>query len=167
VRNRTDEALSDLEITGTARDKTGKLIASGSSQGVAPSVMEPGEWSFGYVYFGLNDLPIDATFDLTATASKAGGEFMSDVDLVVKEVSQTAGDYGQQLVGILASESSAEIKGPISVLAICFDGGKPVSTVSGYTDGDSVAPNGTISFSLDLFDRRCPAFALGASGYDY
>jgi hypothetical protein len=167
VRNRTNAPLQDISVTGTVRDRAGKLLGSGSSQAMVPSVVQPGEWGFGYVYFGTEDLPADAAFDLKAEGSPVESTGFDDVDLEVTEVSRANGEFGAQLVGIMRNTSDATIEGPIDVVAICFDGAVPTSTVSGFTDGDEVAAGATTSFSLDLLDASCPAFAIGGSGYNF
>jgi hypothetical protein len=167
IRNDTDEALQDLTVSGTARDSGGALIGSGSADDLVPSIIQPGEWGFGSVSFGAADLPADAGFDLEAQGSPFDPTDIGDVDLETKEVRQTTGENGGQIVGILENTSDAKVLGPISVLAICFDGDEPVATVSGYTDIDDVEAGGTTPFSLDLFDTACPAFAIGGSGYNF
>ncbi len=168
VRNRTANALTSLEVTGTARNEAGTLVASGSSHGLVPAVLLPGEWGFGQVYFGGSDLPGDATFDLTATGRTAEeNRFFGAADVTVVEVARAAGLVGEAIVGIVRNTTGEEVRGPISTVVICFADGRPTSTHQGYVDGNSVPPGATVSLSVDLFDSRCPAFALGASGYRF
>jgi hypothetical protein len=42
IRNSTNDAVSHLEITGSARTPTRKLIANGNSQGTTPATLQPG-----------------------------------------------------------------------------------------------------------------------------
>lgn len=168
VRNRTEDTVYSVEASGTARASDGSLSGSGSSQGFAPSTVAPGEWAFGYLYFS-NELPADATFEVTATGESDAG-FIGSVDVRPVEVNQVPGEYSAlQVVGIVANETDAQVEGPISVAVACFDGaGTTVTGVhTSYTDADSVAAGGTTSFSVDLFDTDCPNFAVGASGYDF
>lgn len=76
---------------------------------------------------------------------------------------------GQQVVGIVVNETDNTVQGPVSVNVICFDeaGTTVTGTHGGFTDADTIAPGGTASFSVDLFDGPCPNFAVGASGYDF
>jgi hypothetical protein len=167
VRNRTSEAVSFTVVSGTARDSSGSLIGSGESQGFEPAVIGPGEWAIGYVYFGWDDLPPDATFDLTATGQPVDGYFI-ELNATVEEFNRTQGSFGEAIVGIAKNTHDVEINGPVSVMVGCFsaDGDRLISTYSAYTDGEGIAPGGTSSFSVDLFDD-CPVFALGVSGYGY
>lgn len=167
IRNRTSDTLSNIEVTGTARSGDGKLIGSGSSQGFVPSNVKSGEWAFGYVFIDAGDLPVDATFDFTATGDKGeeSGLFGA-VDVKVAEVEITKAQFGgNQVVGVLQNPTSEEVAGPVSVDVMCFDGDRPVSTHRSYAEGDSVPPNGTTSFSVDLFEASCGTFAIGASGH--
>jgi len=167
VRNRTSETLANIEVTGTARDAAGSLIGSGSSQGFAPDLVLPGEWAVGYVYFDSGKLKVDTEYDLTATGSEPD-EFMSAVDVEVVEVSQTTGQFGDQLVGIVENPTDAEVGGPIDVMVACFDeAGELLHTTSDFVEGDSLPPRGTSSFSVDLFDDPCENWAVGSSGYNF
>ena len=167
VRNRTSEAVSSTIVSGTARDSSGSLIGSGESQGFEPAVIGPGEWAVGYVYFGWNDLPADATFDLTATGQPVD-EYFIELNATVEEFNRTQGSFGETIVGIAKNTHDVEIRGPVSVMVGCFskDGDRLTSTYSTYTDGDGISPGGTSSFSVGLLDD-CPVFALGVSGYGY
>lgn len=166
IRNRTDTALSNLEVTGTARDAKGGLAGSGSSQGFAPETVQPGEWAVGYVYIDAK-LDSDTEFDLTATGQEPD-DFLSAIDLSIVEVALTQGQFGNQLVGIVENPTENEVQGPVSVLAGCFSkDGSLIGTPNGFAEADSVVAGGTSSFAIDLFDNPCAAWAVGASGYDY
>lgn len=167
VRNRTGKTIYDIEASATARGADGALAGSGSSQGFAPTAVGDGEWAFGYVYFS-NDMPDGATFDVTATGEDDAG-FISSVDVRPAELNKVPGQYSdEQIVGIVANESGADVSGPVSVMAACFDeaGTTILDVVTDYTDADTIAADGTASFAIDLFETPCPVYAVGASGYD-
>jgi len=50
-RNNTSAAIAHVEVAATAKDPTGKIVASGSSQGTEPSTVQPRQWALGYIYF--------------------------------------------------------------------------------------------------------------------
>ncbi|SEC07544.1 hypothetical protein SAMN04489844_1628 [Nocardioides exalbidus] len=167
IRNMTASPLANLEVSGTARDGAGNLMGSGSSQGFAPELVNPGEWAFGYVYIDGVKAAKDTEFDFTATGSEPE-DFLSSVDVEIVEVATTEGSFGDNLTGILKNPTGQEVSGPIDVSAACFDkSGALISTQSGFADSDSIASGGTSSFSVDLFDEACEIFAMGASGYDF
>ena len=167
IRNMTSSPLTNLEVSGTARDGAGELMGSGSSQGFAPELVNAGEWAFGYVFIDGVKAAKDTEFDFTATGSEPD-EFLSSVDVEILEVALTKGNYGNNLTGILKNPTDEEVSGPVDVSAACFDkSGALISTQSGYADSDSLAPGGTSSFSVDLFDEPCEFFAMGSSGYNF
>lgn len=168
VRNRTANTIYSIEASATARAADGSLAGSGSSQGFAPSRVEPGEWAFGFVYFS-SDLPPDATFEVTATGED-DDSFVGSLDVKPVETNQVPGEYTpSQVVGIVSNEHGEQVDGPISVTVACFDdAGTTIRSVHGsYTDADSIAAGGTASFSVDVFDGTCPNYAVGASGYNF
>ena len=167
VRNLTGSTLYRIEASAVARAADGSLAGSGGSQlGFNPSVVEPGEWAFGYVYFGA-DLPKDATIDVTATGHTEPGTFLPSVDVTPVEINVVEGQFSQQIVGIVSNGSTEDVTGPIGVTAVCFDesGTAIAGRLDGYADSDTIIAGGTASFSIGLAGNDCPNFALGASGY--
>lgn len=167
VRNRTGSTVYGVEASATARAGDGSLAGSGSSQGFTPFTVEPGEWAFGYVFFGA-DLPGDARIDVTATGETESG-LLSRLDVRPVETNIVASQFGQQIVGIVSNENSEKVSGPISVDAICFDAGGTaiIGTHRTFTDGDEIAPGGTASFAIDLFKGECPNYAVGGAGFNW
>jgi hypothetical protein len=168
VRNMTDETVYSIEASATARGADGSLAGSGSSQGFTPTTVGAGEWAFGYLYFGA-DVPADATLDITATAESDDG-FLSNVDVTPVESNVTPSQYtGQQVVGIVANETGADVGGPVSVSVLCMDAAGTAVTAShfSFTDADTIPADGTASYAVDLFDDPCPNYAVGASGFDF
>jgi len=167
IRNMTTSPLTNLAVSGTARDGAGGLMGSGSSQGFAPELVNPGEWAFGYVFIDGVKAAKDTEFDFTATGNEPD-DLLSSVDVEVVEVALTKGNFGDNLTGILKNPTDAEVSGPVDVSVACFDkSGALISTQSGYADSDSLPPGGTSSFSVDLFEEPCEFFAVGSSGYNF
>jgi hypothetical protein len=167
IRNMTASPLTNLEVSGTARDGAGELMGSGSSQGFAPELVKPGEWAFGYVFIDGVKAAKDTEFDFTATGNEPDN-FSGSIDVEIVEVALTKGNFGDNLTGILKNPTDEEVSGPVDVSAACFDkSGALISTQSGFADSDSLAPGGTSSFSVDLFEDPCEFFAVGSSGYNF
>lgn len=167
IRNMTESPLANLEVSGTARDGGGQLMGSGASQGFAPELVEPGEWAFGYVFIDGVKAAKGTEFDFTATGSEPD-DLLGSIDVEIVEVALTKGKFGNNLTGIVKNPTEGEVSGPIDVSAACFNkSGTLISTQSGFADSDTLAPGGTSSFSVDLFDAPCESFAMGSSGYDY
>lgn len=170
VRNNTSEVVYRIELSGTARDDAGTLVASGSSQRVAPSYVQPGEWAFASVYFGMNVLDGDETFDFNVTSSGSGpGFFGGSVDLEVTEAEYGQGDFTDRIIGIVANRTDGTVSGPVSVDVACFADGNLVDVFGSFTDGDDIGPGSSDSFTVDLYglEATCDVFAVGASGYDF
>lgn len=165
VRNRTNRTVTEISVTGTARDSSGALVASGSDQGFNPVLVGPGEIAFGYVYFGGGDIPADATFELSGTAAEPGGSVIGSVDLHVEEHNRT----GDSIVVMLRNDTSADVMGPMGLAMVCFDAdGNPITAHRTYTDQDEAAPGATVSASFPFWgDSPCERYLLAGSGYDF
>ncbi|MBO0732054.1 MAG: hypothetical protein J2P57_22530, partial [Acidimicrobiaceae bacterium] len=51
VDNNTSRAVTQVDISGTAKDPTGKIVGIGSSHGTSPPVIQPGEWALAAISF--------------------------------------------------------------------------------------------------------------------
>ncbi|WP_137294773.1 hypothetical protein [Nocardioides dongxiaopingii] len=164
VRNRTEETLTGVAVAGTVRKPDGTLAGSGESQGLTPMILGPGEYAVGYVYFGGAKLSKDSQYDLTATGDPLDGNPYF-IDMPIAEVNRVEGDYGDQFVGIVTNDSGAEVTGPVSVSASCFEDGIIVSTDTSYAEPEPIPAGGTAAFSIDIFDDACPQWIIGSNGY--
>lgn len=168
VRNNSTDTLYNFQVEGLARDAAGALVASGSSLGFQPALVEPGDWAMGSVYFDYDVLSGDEQFQFQWSADTDPG-FLSNVDVTVSEATINAGSFGLQAVGVVINETAEEVAGPIGVTMACFDdAGQLLSVEDGFTEGDALQAGGFSSFSIDVFDAdACPNAALAASGYDF
>ena len=164
VRNNTGGVVRHIAATATASDATGKLVGSGSDQGFHPYVVMPGQIAIGYVFFPSGSTNTGSKIDVTVTSEPAEGtDFGGKVDLPVKP-----NVAGKTILGTITNPSNANVAGPIGVSILCFDErGKVLGFVTGgaFATAQNLAPHATTSFSADLFDRSCPTYLLGASGY--
>ncbi|WP_454301889.1 hypothetical protein [Salana multivorans] len=165
VRNLTDRPVARVEVTGTVRDASGALIGSGSDQGLTPFVVGPGEVAIGYVYFGIEGLPDDATFELSVTGTDPADIFLGEIDLIVTEHNRTE----DSILVMLQNDTDKEVSGPIGVQMMCFDeAGVPVDTHTSYTEQEAAAPGGSVSTSFSFYgDAPCERYILGGSGFDF
>lgn len=160
VRNNTTKTIGAIEVTGIARDATGNLAGSGSSQGFKPALVKPGEIAFGYVFFG-DVVGQGLTFDLTASGEEPGS-FFSSVPVQITELTVSA----EQIIGIVTNGTAEQVSGPISIDGVCFSpAGDLLGTVSGYSELGDLAPGGVDSFSISLYGQFCTVGLLAASGY--
>jgi hypothetical protein len=164
LRNMTDGPLSQLDVTGSARDTGGALVGSGESQGFSPSIIQPGQIAIGFVFFEVEGLPKGTTFDLAATGEKPDSA-VDKVDLPVVELNPS----GTAIVGTLRNDTTRKVKGPIAVNVLCFDDANiPTRSMVAYARPDTAAAGATVTFSADFGDTPpCPRFLVGGTGYAF
>jgi hypothetical protein len=54
IRNNTDKGVAHVDLSAVARGSSGKVVATGSSQGFEPAQIQPGEPALGFIYFGAD-----------------------------------------------------------------------------------------------------------------
>jgi len=162
-RNNTEDAISHVDWTATAR-AGGKIVATGSSQGTQPAQIAPGEVGMAFIYFETGEKIPDngATYEFSAETSEADTESYNTAPLVVGEANRT----GNAIVGEATNETGEPVVGPYGAEVYCFAGNKLVGRTGSFAEEDGdVAPDGTVHFTVDLFDTSCKSFAIGVSGY--
>ena len=164
IRNNTASAVIRVKLSAIANDKDGKMLASGGDQGFKPNLVKPGEITMGYAYFDAAKLPEDAKFVFETSAEDSEGDFATYEnirDLEVVDVSQVS----NRAVGKFRNQYDKEVKGPIAVVAYCFnDKNELLGEFSTFTDKDKAAPGDTIPFQIDM-NKACPIFLIAGSGY--
>jgi hypothetical protein len=159
VRNNTSAVVGEINVSGTARDDTGALVGSGSSQGFQPKVVAPGEIAFGYVYFDVEQAGSAWEFNFDVAAEPVGDYFLP---VTITEINNTGG----QIIGAVTNDLDRDVSGSIEVVAICFDtGGRMIDAVDSYVEQDDLPPGGTGSFAIDLYRGPCPVGLVAASGH--
>lgn len=167
VRNRTQSTVYGIEVTAIAKTRDGSFEWSGSSKGLTPYTVGPGEWAFGDVDFGA-DVPDDATIEAEAVGSTERG-FTPKLDLKAVEATIVTSQVGQQIVGVVENGNAETVAGPVSVDTVCFSsaGTAITGTHQTFLDVREIPPGDTASFTIDLlFAEECPNFAVGSTGWD-
>lgn len=158
VRNNTSEPIGQIEATGTARDDTGALVGSGSSQGFKPVVVAPGEIAYGYVYFD-GGFAEGSTFEFDVAGEEVDTYFRP---ITITEINNT----GEAIIGGVSNDNGVDVTGPISVDVLCFAAdGTTIGPRGGYAEQSELADGATGSFSINLLGRECPIGLAAASGY--
>ena len=164
-RNNTSAAIAHVDVSATAKDPRGKIVASGSSQGTDPSTVQPGQWAFAYIYFEPGTaLASNDTLSFKFQSMPASTDSFNTAAIQVAQANLS----GSSIAGGVQNTTGHPVQGPISVHAYCLNSsGDPTSDITGYTSSSSgdLAPNATDSFQLDLYDQRCSSFLVGASGF--
>lgn len=164
-RNSTSAAVAHVTVSAAAEDQEGRIVASGASQGTDPSVVQPGQWAFAYIYFEPGSaLTAGSTLSFTFQSVPASTEPFNTAAIQVTQANLS----GSSIVGGVKNTTGSPVQGPVSVHAYCLDpAGGPVSAVIGFTTGSpgELAPNATGSFQLTPYAQDCSSFLVGASGY--
>jgi hypothetical protein len=162
-RNDTDAGVAHVNISASATDATGKIVGSGSSQGTDPSVVQPGQWAYAFIYFQSGPAATDKLSHFSFDTSPADASSYNTAPIQVTQANPT----GAAIAGGVENTTGHTVMGPISVNAYCLNPeGNPTSTVGGFTSGSGdLAPKAVDSFQLDLNGQSCPSFLVGASGY--
>jgi hypothetical protein len=160
VRNNTTNVVSGIEVTGGARDAAGTLTASGSSQGFLPGTLEPGDWAIGFVFFDIDALTGDETFDFSVSFDDGpAGALVGRIDLPITEATL----QGDRVVGVVRNESTSP--GTLAqVYVACFNAGTLNEVYLGFVDGFEVPPGGSSPFTVDLFGP-CEVFAAAGGAF--
>ncbi|MCU1518819.1 MAG: hypothetical protein JWQ75_3540 [Pseudarthrobacter sp.] len=161
VRNSTSETITSVEVTGAAMDATGKILASGRSQGFSPAVVPAGGVSLGYVFFSAK-LPTTAKLEFTVASKPLEGDpYFQDL-----QVNQ-ANAVGTSVTGKATNTSKNKLNGPYGVHVTCFDAkGSLLGSQIGFASPDAdLAAGQSVTFQVDFYDEPCPTFLVGVSGY--
>jgi hypothetical protein len=165
IRNNADAGVSHVDLSAVARNSSGNVVATGSSQGCEPAQIKPGDPALGYIYFGADKAlpPVGARYTFAADTTAADTSPFNTASVKIDEANNT----GQAIVGTATNKTGATLTGPYSVTAYCFDArGTLVATHGAFAEPDSdLASNGTVSFTVDLYGEQCPSYLVGSSGY--
>lgn len=161
-RNNTTEGISHVDWTATATSG-GKIVGTGSSQGGIPAQVQPGEVGLSYIYFdNAKSIPKDAKYEFTVETTPVNTDAFNTAAIKVTQASLVGGS----IVGGATNANDAEVQGPYGVDVYCFKGDKIQAQHQTFAKQDGkVAPGGKVTFSLDLYDEKCPTFTVGVGGY--
>lgn len=162
--NNSSNAVAHVDISGTAKDATGKIVGSGDSQGTSPSVIKPGQWALAFIYFQSgNGLSSSDKMSFSVNTSPADTSSYNTAAVQVTQANMSSGS----LTGGVQNTTGHVVTGPISVDAYCFDAkGLPFYEQGGFTSSSNdLASNATDSFQIDLSGQQCSSYLVGASGY--
>lgn len=163
LRNMTADAITSIDVAAAATDASGTILGSGQSQGMNPTSVPSGGVALGYVYFAPNtEIPADAKLEFTVASQPVKGlPYFRDLKI------EQANLAGQNIAGKAANSSQDTLNGPYGVHVTCFDeSGNLLSTLIDFASpAADIAAGQSVTFQVPLFDRPCPSFLLGVSGY--
>ncbi|TQJ40707.1 hypothetical protein FBY33_2784 [Arthrobacter sp. SLBN-112] len=163
VRNSTQKAVTNVEVTGAAMDATGKILGSAHSLIFSPTTAPSGGVAFGFVYFDPM-IPEDAKIDFTVVSKSAAGGLNAQ-DLTVEQ----ANVVGDSITGKATNKHAYAVKGSFTVNVTCFDeaGALLTSEIGFASPTASVAPGDSVTCQVDLHGTPCPSSLVGVSGSQY
>lgn len=165
LRNNTEDTISSIEVAGSAVDASGKILASGQSQGLNPAVVPPGGISLGYVYFSsTTKVPANAKMEFTVASQPVEeGTKPYFRDLKVDQ----ANLVGEAITGKATNTSQDTLNGPYAVRVTCFDAkGAMMDSQTTYASPSAdIAAGQSVTFQVQFYGKKCPSFLLGVGGY--
>ena len=168
LQNRTDQPISRVEVGGRAVDGEGHTLGTGSSHGVTPNVVLPGEYGFGYVYIDTSEweLPAGASIpDLRIDFTDGLGSYENIIGLDIENFEQlSSGD----LTGDVANPHDVPVSGPISIETICLADDGQVTDRSSFADSDSVSAGSNATWTISSYrdTPECVTQLISASGFE-
>jgi hypothetical protein len=166
IWNGTSKTVSAIDVSGPAKDPSGKVIGSGDSQDIEPQNVLPGEVAFGMVYFETV-VPTGSNLSgLSVTYQSGSSSF--DVDIQVTQANYIAGQYGDNtMTGSVVNKTKTATGAPIETDAYCFSpSGTFLSVTPGFMSGNGGLAGGQSGgFSDTGVASICPTYLVGASGH--
>jgi hypothetical protein len=166
LRNNTSKAVAHVDITATARDATGTLVATGTSQEVDPGALQPGEVGLAFIYFEIGSAlpPADAAYSFQTDSQPADTSSFNIAPLKITE----ADISGDTIVGTAVNATGKQIQAPYSVNVYCFDSAGNLASTTGTfaNENGTLPPLGTASFTVNFYTTpACPSFLVGSTGF--
>jgi hypothetical protein len=166
VWNGTTGTINDLDVSGVAKDGSGKVIGSGDSQDIEPQNLLPGEVAFGMVYFETAVPTGSDLSELGVTYDSGTSGF--GIDVQVTQANYIPGQYGDNTItGSVTNTNKTTATAPIETDAYCFSmTGTLLSVSPGFMSGNGGLMKGQSGgFSDDGIAAICPTYLVGASGH--
>lgn len=160
VRNGTQRAVRNVEVTGAATDSSGRIVGSASSLVFSPTTVPAGGVAFGFLYFDPM-IPEDVRIAFTVSSEQAAGRLNAQ-DLTVVQ----ANAVGDAITGKATNNHAYSVKGSFTVNVTCFDdAGTLLTSELGFASPTvNVTPGGSVTYQVDLHGSPCPLFLVGVSG---
>jgi hypothetical protein len=165
VRNNTDGDVYDVRVIATAKDASGRVVATGDDQGVRPFHVQPGTLGLGHVYFDGLVLPADTAFEFVVETAPADElRYKRTRDLEVVEASL----FEDRIVGQIENPQDGDVEGLIGITVTCFDpSGFPLGDSWEFVETNRLAPGEMVPFQAAPYLARtlgCPAFLVAGNG---
>ncbi len=168
VRNNSKRIYTNIGVSGPMFS-SGQIAGAGSSQGLHPAVVVPGQVALGYVYF-QDPIPTGATFKLTLSAEPGAHSGIRAVGIATANFVGPDDAGYLSLAGTTVNRGKVNVSAPIAVDVFCFSSGGQLLGVGGrdFASGpDPLPPKAQGSFEINLGRAMCPSFLVAASGFAF
>ncbi len=169
VRNNTAQAVERITASATIRGVSGKLIATGSDQGLMPNLVQPGDIAFGYIFFQNSNLriPPGGKVSIQLGSTPASRDAYENIRaLRVSDTNLTSGEFEKQVLGQAVDQYPYHISGPIEVYVACFNShNRIVNLDSDFASPGDLKPKQMASYTVNLTTPHCPVYLVAASGF--
>jgi hypothetical protein len=161
IRNNTQSAVSHVDMSASA-SLAGSVVATGRSQGTAPAQLAPGEAGLAFIYFEKKFKATGATYQFQSETMQADKSSFNTASVQVTQANLVNGS----VVGTAKNTTEAMLQGPYAVQVYCFTGNVITNEVGSFADQDANLPaGGTLTYTANLYDAKCPSYLVGISGY--
>lgn len=168
LQNRSDQAISRVEVSGRAIDTNDETLGTGSSHSIYPNVVLPGGYAFGYVYVDSSDhnLPAGASIpDLNIDFTEGLGQFENIIGLDIENFEELGnGD----LTGDVTNPHEMTVDGPINIDTVCLSPDGQLTYDSAFADNDSVKADAASTWTISSYSEtpECEVRLLSSSGFE-
>jgi hypothetical protein len=161
IRNNTKSAVAHIDMSASA-SLSGAVIATGRSQGTEPAQLAPGEAGLAFIYFEKSFKATGVTYDFKSETQPANKSSFNTASVQVTQANLVNGS----VVGTAKNITGATLQGPYAVQVYCFTGNQITNEQGSFADQDAELPaGGTLTYTANLYDTKCPSYLVGISGY--
>ena len=167
IHNRTDHAVSRVEVRGTAIGPDEETLGTGSSGPVYPNVILPGDYGFGYVYVDR----FERTFPAGVSLPDLRVGYTRGLDRRESIISVDIEDFEElpsgDLTGEVVNPHASTVRGPIGIDTVCLTNDDRVFHYNAYSDNDTVDAGDSSTWTLSSRgdEPQCVVRLLSAQGY--
>jgi hypothetical protein len=163
VRNGSSAPVDRLKVSVTARGPEGKVLGRGSTTTIVPSALNPNEIAIGRVRLSKPG-PAGAKYEFKVSTHRLRHRAPTSTLQVATMMpsSPMVGGVAQTLTVEAHNAGRGKIRGPITVVAVCFNqANHPVQSESAKDSKAGLPAGARWSYTFG-FSSLCPAYLVGA-----
>jgi hypothetical protein len=163
VRNGSSASVDRLKVSVKVRGPDGKVVGRGSTTTIVPSALNPNEVAIGRVRLS-KPAPTGAKYEFKVSTHRLRHRAPTSTLLVATMMpsSPMVGGVAQTLTVETRNAGRRKIRGPITVIVVCFNqANHPVQSESAKDSKAGLPAGGSWSHTFG-FSSLCPAYLVGA-----